>query len=248
MQRVNTVYLTIGVMFCVGTCAFGDSISVSGQVTTLGSPPPSVVLGQLESDTTAYLFLEQSNLTLTSSVTVGLSDANAGTTITANSQFISAVLPVGTANLSTYTLHTDPVGSPLTSESFTGTITVPLGFEILGVIVGPSNLIATDAQLGSPTTTYMNMTNSPSTWQFRGYAFTGGANACAPGDCDSLLLSTDLRSLTFTSNLSNIDELRIVEAPVAAPEPTSILLAGLGLACISYRCRKASKRRATATA
>jgi hypothetical protein len=176
-------------------------------------------LDALESDTTAYLFQEQSNLTLTSNVTVGLSDADAGVDVTKNSQLISAVLAAGSTNLFTYTLHLDPVGDPTSSLNYAGSIIFAPGWTILGAIVGTNNLQATDAQLGSPTTTYSNSI-------YRGFSFTGQPSPCTVGDCDSLTLSSDLTTLSFTSGVSNIDEIRII---ATTPEPATLLLAGLAL-------------------
>jgi len=117
----------------------------SGNVVLI-APPPSVVFGQVESNTAIPYFIERENYTLPESVTVDISkpgryDNNYGST--------STTIPAGTVVNCTF-LFFDPVGSQNATSS--GAIT--MSGEIVGIICTDSRLNATDAVLGRPGTAY----------------------------------------------------------------------------------------------
>lgn len=197
-----------------GSAARAGYSSVSNTIQII-SPPPSVQIGALTSDTLIRTFAEVQDLTLKSSVAV---DDTASGSFTSNSALVGGTIAAGTA-VDSYLFHSD---TATTSHVYTGSVT--FSTQILGLIVLTQSLDSTDAQLAHPGTTY-------STSNLRGLELSPTA--------DSFTLSADRRTLTFHFLTNNsLDEVRVVTA-ATVPEPASVVLMGLGgLILAGVRCSR----------
>lgn len=200
--------------------AMAGIISTTGQIDLLSSPPASVKIGKLQSNTDIFTFTEQTGVSLSKVLDVDITTP--GTYMTVAS-LTPGTLSVGTP-IESYFLHTDP---PNNSSKYDGSVT--FSTPILGVIVISRTLSNSDAELGASGTTY------PTGDIGRGLELTSGQ--------DFVTLSSDLKTLTvhfFTHG--NVDEVRIVTA--AVPEPRSLLLAGCGLVILAAAsvCRVRGRR------
>ncbi|MDP7398793.1 MAG: hypothetical protein QF541_18135, partial [Lentisphaeria bacterium] len=156
----------------------------SGAFVTI-DPPESVELGELESNTTTFVFLEQSDLALTVNVNVDLLLDELEDPSTATSGTIEA----GTV-INSYFVHLDPIGSgPL------GTIgTINFGDQtILGVVFLSSSLDGTDETLGNPDTAY------PTDLGARGIEVTGSDTFVISDDFSSI--DIDIRTTLATDQM-----------------------------------------------
>ena len=183
---------------------------LSGQVIQI-SPPASDVQGSdPTSNTTAFIWSERTNLTLASPIAVNmttLGTANGGNSYQPSPGTVAA----GTV-VDTYLLHSDPV-----SGTQTYAFSVTFDRPILGIIDTISGLAATDAALGSPTTTY-----------------PGASTDRALENPDVLAwVSSDGLTANFTT-AGFVDEVRILVSaaapppPPTVPEPSSLALLSLG--------------------
>ena len=111
------------------------------------APPASVVLGTLESNTSAPFFAEQQNVTLSGAATI---NASAAGTYDSPGDLIAGSLAAGTY-LSSWYLHFDKIGGGNTTVFLAGSIT--FDSDILGVVLLDPDLLDTDV-LGAPVTTY----------------------------------------------------------------------------------------------
>lgn len=201
------------------------SVIVGAGVTEI-SPPPSVMPGQLLSDSTIYLFNEQVDLTLASAVSVGISEP--GTYIVGTSTFSPITIAAG-VTVNSYLLRasaaTNPPGQGY--RDFTGTVSFSNGEKIIGIIIGYANLAATDAMLGAPGTSY-----PPSSYT------AGGLE-----NNDEVILSANDESVFVNFHVNadteGMDMIRIL---TATPEPADFLLMGSGLAVIGFLKRKTLRR------
>jgi hypothetical protein len=176
-------------------------ISTTGAIDVLASPPPSVKLGDLRSDTELFTFQESSNLTLSQDVSVDITTAG---TYQSKSSLTPGTISAGT-EVDSYFLHSNPVHQP---QVYVGSIT--FSSPILGVIVLSAGLDKTDSLLGAPGTEYPT-------------GNVGRGLELSPTE-DYVTLSSDLKTLSvhFTTH-DDIDEVRILTA--AVPEPASLILA-----------------------
>jgi len=187
-------------------------LGFSGDVALI-MPPPSVESEQLLPNDMAgsFLFLERERYTLPTAV-----DVDWDSSIATNGQieegtgFFPGTIAAGTAVDSIY-FHFD---TPL--QALGGVVvTVATDSPILGVIVTPSLLDASDTVLGAPGTAY------PTGLDFRGTA--GQVN-----EADRILISPNLDLIEIFSQVEVVlDGIRIITAPI--PEPASLTLVALGL-------------------
>jgi hypothetical protein len=188
--------------------------SVAGIVSNTGSvdlisPPASVAANAFQSDTLVRLFAERASFSLPQAAPV---DVNApGTYSPGGPDLIgSFTLPVGLL-VDSYYLHFDPTPS---GGGYAGTVTFDR--PVLGIAGLNTTLDDTDFA-GSPTTIY------PTGFGGRGYDFPPG-----PLLGDRVTLSADRLTITLSGGAFGAqDQLRVFTS-AAVPEPSSLMLLGLG--------------------
>jgi hypothetical protein len=216
--------LVLGTLLIISVIpAYGSMIVVSG-VTLLSTPPASVQVGQMLSNTTIYGFSEQTDLTLTSPVNVGIMEPG---TWPCCSGLPTGIIPAG-ITVNSYLLRAAPVTNTtcVSGQCFTdfvGEITFSPGEKILGIIIGYANLAATDSTLGYPGTLY-----PPATYQNGGLQ-TG----------DEVIVSNNMGTLVvdFRVTAGNTNMIRIL---TESPEPASFALLGSGLLLLAFCSRRFS--------
>jgi hypothetical protein len=161
-------------------------LTTAGDVNGPVAPVPSVQLDIAESDATALLFREQRNLLLPSSVDVGLSLPGY---VEDPSDLTPDTILAGT-RVDSWFLHTDPV----TTNRYIGS--VRFDRAIIGIMVDGADVLASNAVLGAPGTTY-----------------TVSAGALDLGS-DYLSLSPDRRKIEFSWRTNaGMDQIRILTEP-----------------------------------
>jgi hypothetical protein len=186
--------------FQAGTAEAGI-ISTTGAIDVLTSPPLSLKLGGLTSNTELFTFQESSNLTLSQNIPVDVTTAG---TYQSKGSLTPGTISAGT-EVDSYFLHSQPVNQP---QVYFGSIT--FSSPILGLIVTGLGLDTTDALLRAAGTTY------PTGNVGRGLELSPTEDYVSP--------SSDLKTLSvhFTTH-DDIDEVRVITA--AVPEPSSLILA-----------------------
>jgi hypothetical protein len=208
------LFLLISWLPCAGRA---DVVMTTGAVVDSGAVPTNLRDNAVGSNTTIFLFLERAGVVLPSAVT--LNAQGAGSFGVPAGPF---TLAAGTV-VDSYILHYDRVSG---GGSATGSVT--FGAPILGAIGTMAALQASDPVVGGPVTTY-------ATFALRPFWDSGAG--------DSMTISTNLRTLTFTSrnDAGAMDELRILVSPVAVPEPSTFVSAIVGalgvLIPLSWRAR-----------
>lgn len=197
------------------------------------APPPSVVPGSFEVDTSIFMFLEQSELTLQGHTPVDLINPAAGQ---------GSKLPPLTV-VDVYLLHFDPMWPPEPDPNepppmppfdgvpISGSVTFDL--PIAGLQVAPSTIF--DAvNLRHPAVEYPL---GPTGLELAPNAPSAIADAFVWSD-DHLTLSLDL------SATSNIDQVRVLVLRRVAPEPASVALLAVLAALAAGRRERATSPRA----
>jgi prealbumin domain-containing protein/Big-like domain-containing protein/PKD domain-containing protein len=173
-----------------GPCSATDPTTTVERI----SPPVSVKLNRLTSNTCVRLFDERQDVTLAKSLKVDITKPG---TYDEKRDLTPASIPTGTI-VDSHLLHADNIGS--IKVRLTGSVTFDA--DILGVIVLDRNLDKSD-YLGSPTTSY------PTKLHERGLELTG---ALANGG-DLVTISADRRTLTFNVRFSSVlDQIRVITA------------------------------------
>jgi hypothetical protein len=211
--------LLIGSLGLVLSANASTLVSTAGQVAVLAAPPLSVALGGLESNTNAYVF-QESEFTLESPVSTDISMPGDYTTVLS---LTPGTIAAGTP-VDVYMLESQPASAPrgLSYRTYQGSLT--FNEPILGIIVETTGLRSTDATLGASGTLYPPMTATYSGLELN----TPGCHGSTCGN-DSVVLSANRETVNFdfVTNVSEVDEIRIITA--ATPEPGGIALTLLGL-------------------
>jgi len=198
-------------------------LNVTGAAAVI-SPPLDVSTDAFESNTAAWLFAEQQNVTLSQDIAVDISVP--GTSPSGGVRNLSAgIIPAGT-QIDSYFIHFDSVdGDAQNPVVVSGSVTFDR--DVLGLMVLSDNLNPSHAYPGLPTTLY-----SP-TGELE--IVGGGAGTLTN---DQITLSPDRRTVSFNfRNGVGTDDCRIVTT--AVPEPaTWILLATAVVLCGAWRFRK----------
>jgi hypothetical protein len=202
--------------------------SYTGDIGFINTPPSSLVPGAVENNLQALLFMEDTDLSFASAITV---DATAPGSYSSKASLTPGSIAAGAFVSDTY-IHADPITS---GTIFNGSVT--FNSDILGVIVTTNSLFATDALLGLTATDY-------------GHAPSPRGLELSPLQ-DYFSISADLRTLNFTMRTwPYTDDVRVITAaafpdstgaqhpPSAAPEPGTLILIGLGLGFIAIGVRR----------
>lgn len=214
-MRKSSFAAVAAAAFVVAGTASADIINVTGAFVEI-SPPASVLLGDLESNTEIFAFAEMLGIDLESlevDITLpGFYDELADLTP-------GVIFPETPVDV--FFAHADPVGAE-NFVQFIGSITFDQ--DILGVIVLTSNLDATDDGLGHPGTQYPT-----GLIRGRGMDFAGA-------NFDFITLSEDRRTITVDWRARHsVDQIRII---TAVPGPGGlVLLVGAGLVGVRRRRR-----------
>jgi hypothetical protein len=210
---VSTV-LALGLL---GTAAEAAIIS-SLRVQVIGAPV-SILPDVLESDQRAFVFFEGTHAwpfaggNRIDAIFPGAYDANG--------DLGNFNLPQGTMVESYYFSADQNPDVGQGGDRIRGFIT--FNSDILGVIKRINRLDNTHGPLGSGVTLYPLQDQFNNAWDLELGDEDSGADAFA--------ITPDLRTLIFSvRTANNADQLRILTAPAAVPEPGTIVLMGLGLA------------------
>jgi hypothetical protein len=203
--------------------AYG-SIIVFSNVTVV-PPPPSVMAGQLTSDTTMYAFLESTDVLLTSAITSAITIPG---TFVCCTTTLNGTIPAG-ITVDSYLLRYSPAtavtGEP--GRELTAEISFSPGETIVGIIVGSTHIATTDSMFGAPGTSY-----PPQSYQLGGLE-TG----------DEVILANNMETVFVNFHVApnQMDMIRIL---TQTPEPADFLLLGSGLFALALFGRRMQLKRA----
>jgi hypothetical protein len=184
-----TVVATLMLSALAAPESYAEIQGTSGGVVQI-EPPPSVMIGDLESDTEIRAFDELQNLLLPEDVAVNISSPG---TYDDPDDLTPATLAAGTSVCSHF-LHADRVGNEA-SVRVQGSVT--FSSEILGVIVLDTELNASDGILGLPGTQY------PTGSDTRDLELSSTE--------DSVTLEPDMRTLTVDLRFGQVaDQIRVI--------------------------------------
>ena len=147
MTRTIAIVGFLPLISAFGGQALASIASTSGDAIVV-SPPPSVNIGEYESDTEMRVFFERQNLQLLADVAVNISSPGL---YDESDDLTPSVISAATL-VNSYFFHCDPVGEPPENLILEGSAT--FSQEILGVIILDEDLRATDDTLGHPGTLY----------------------------------------------------------------------------------------------
>jgi hypothetical protein len=188
-------------------------------------------IGSLEldgtvSDEMVFAFPEMQGVMLGSDVDVNITLPGTYAYSTGHSP---GAIAAGT-QVNSYLLHTDRATNDVISY-YGGSVTFEQ--QILGVIISDSFLDLTDGLLGLDIV-------YPTLLQYRGAA--EGPQSKDVGISDFITLSGDLKTLTLDIGVGGwMDQVRVVTAVGAVPEPSTGVLLGLGLLGLAARQRRSAK-------
>lgn len=214
------LYLTITLLICWPVIIKASIVGVSGDVEIV-FPPPSVEVGQFESNTQISVFPEQQNVLLNTPLIVdvlnpGFYGPNADLNI-----FPQGAIAQGTL-ISSYYFHADQIGT-VGSTSFSGTVTFDT--DILGIAFTEERLSSTRIIMGLSTTAY------------------DSAQQTNVVGRDQIIISSDRRTVTFNVNQGiGADNLRVI---TAVPLPAGFVLLFSGLIVLMSILHRGGRLRAT---
>lgn len=226
----TTAFFPLIGLFSLAFSAGASSIdATTGQVSVLSSPPASVASGGLQSNTTAYVFLEN-QLILSSPLGVDVSSPGLYATV---GSVTPGTIAAGTF-VDVYMLESQPQSvppAPSDYRTYQGSLT--FSTPVLGILLEAASLRNTDAVLGAPGTVYPPISDTYSGLDLN----TPGCSGSSCGN-DAIFLSADGKTIDFNfiTNYSE-DQIRIITA--ATPEPGGIAFALLGL--LPFIARKSAR-------
>lgn len=210
MKGTRTLLTTVGILVALGGSARATTITGDANTIILNPAPTSVAPNSLTSNTKIYGWAEQQGFTLTQSLVV---DANAAGSYNGGQTYSTSTISAGTI-VNSFLLHYDKVsGNPTITANFT------FSSQILGLIFTVTNLDASD--LLRPLGQSMNV---------------GGQRGL--DDSGDIVISNDLRTLTFIAGGTNIDQVRVITDIASVPEPGTYALIGTGIMTLGLIRRK----------
>jgi hypothetical protein len=185
-------------------------VSLTGHADT---PPISLLQDALQSDTSGFIFQEQSTLTLAGPATV---NTQASGTYTLAAQLVNVTIPAGTV-VDAYLMHFDIVSA---NTNFIGSVT--FARPILGVFVTGAFLNTSNPAFGVPGVSYAS--------SGRAVELNG------MGGGDTFTISPDLTTFSFNFRTNmGIDEVRFL---TSVPEPGTWGMMLSAAACLIWLARK----------
>jgi PEP-CTERM motif len=222
----------LGVAILTVVPAFPGLIPVSG-VDFLSTPPADVLT--LSSDTAAFVWQEQNQLTLPQDVTVNVKDPGVYgcTTPPCTVPVDTGTIPAGTV-VNSYYLHFEPVSQPVRNYDFLQSVmTFDQREQVLGVVFVASDLRSSDLVFQPVGSTYPTSTTIGGLelgTQYDRIQLT--TNGLFPRNAFGFFGAANLTTDRF-------DDLRIITAIAPAPEPAGLWLMGTGLvALVCWRKRR----------
>ena len=204
--------LTVALALTPFASAASDIASTTTEVSIVSTPPPDISTGLWENDTRARLFAERQEVTLSHPLSVDIS--RPGKSDADDPNLSPVTIPAATI-VDSYYLHFDPVGSPTSRDTVTGTIT--FNRPIIGLMAIDTTMKAADAAIGLAGETYSD----------------GSLDFVQEDDNDILTLGADSRTVTFTFHATTgTDDLRII---TLVPEPRAVVLSLVGFLIIPLR-------------
>lgn len=213
---LQLLFATVFVLLSHASSVCAASIEASSPVFQLVTAPPSVLDGDLKSDTTIYVFAERQNLTLQSSLPIDIGAPGTYSPVDTQAQ-PGQTLPAG-LSVNSFFIHLEAISSTSASPlTFEGSIT--FGRPILGVEVRRATLNDSKDILGLPTVSYE--TNPQKGF---GLEILSGSEGSA--GADRLTLGADSKTIAIRwNNTFHPDQIRVI---TSVPEPSSFALAILG--------------------
>ena len=209
-RRIFLPSVVLGLLvwtFAMSATQSRAALMITGDITLI-TPPTSVVLNALTSNTEIFLFPERQNLVLSSDLLVDITSP--GTYV---APVTAGAISAGTT-INSFFLHFDTVASTSAEISPPPVSSVTFMNPILGIIVFDATLDASDPIAGLGAVAYpTGLTNR-------------GLELGAP-NFDQVTLSADLRTLTIDRlRVSTVhDQIRVI----TTPEPSTFVLLTLGL-------------------
>jgi len=202
--------------------------ATGGAVTWVANPPADVSSNDWESNTAIRAFVERLGFVLPAGLAVDLSVPGRSPNTTA--QNLSAGTIAGGTSVNSYTLHFDVVGTRANNKALEAIGTITFDQPILGIMVMSPTENNSNAMLGLTGLNYSN----------------GGHHGLElnPGGAlsDSITVSDDMRSVFVDlHNAAYADDIRIITAAVAVPEPGTfglIMAGGILAAAVLWRRRR----------
>jgi len=199
----------------------GAIVSLSGDIQEV-SPPPSVAVGEIQSDTLGIVFQERSDYQLLNDTRVSIPGAIG--VYDEGGDMMPTDIQAGMI-VDSHLLHFDQLTG---AQDYVGS--VQFADPIIGVMLLPFALGASDLELGAPGTVYPVSQGGGTFVTRRGLDFGESTQL------DTLTI-VDNKTIQFSVTSGNlIDQIRVITSATAVPEPSvySVLIL-LALGCVSLR-------------
>lgn len=201
----SKLLIAVAVLISCVLPARADIVSTSGAVKTI-SPPADVRTGKLESDTIVHLFVEQTGVTSSQSISADITQPGTSPDSSGRRNISPGDIPPG-SKINSYYIHYDKVGGGDVIKSAAGSVT--FSESILGLIVSKAGLDATNAFPGLPGTMY------------------GGGQVEIKTPDAFITLSADLKTVSFNLVVTTAsDNIRVITGISANSENNGITVPG----------------------
>lgn len=228
MRYLATILTLTGVLTLHAQTTQAGIVGTTGPISQIGAPA-DVRNHMLVSDSQIVAFAEQQGVVLPQNLTFNITQP--GTAPEADAINTSPGDILSGTRVDSFLVHFESgTGTQSTPVLLSGSITFDR--DVLGVAVFDRRLNESDSVLGSLSTFYPT--------ENRELEIRAGGIVGVSGN-DSITLSEDRRTVTFNfGNTGGPDQARIVVA--AVPEASSIVLAGVGAACLlAWQLRRRTK-------
>jgi hypothetical protein len=229
--RIQSKAIALSLLCCSFVLPVSASIISLSGVTVLPSPPASVQLDQLQSNTTVYAFQERNGSTLGAPLLVDVSAPGSYNNL--SDIPLPSSIPAGTV-VNSYYLSADPDLAllPFKAVSFPGlAVTFSPGETVIGIQFLEPSLLLGSVALGAPGTAY-----PPPPVGYGLELTTAGVFT----DKDTFSLSADRRTVSLNlitgsgTDTGGVDQVRIITSVAPVPEPGTVFLLLSGASCLAF--------------